>query len=63
MTGLTVVNPNSPIIVSDNQHDMFSETPEVLSLVVHIHGIMWCLKHQSLPVVYLLEHLQQLSEK
>ena len=38
---------------------MFPEIPEVLSLGIHISGVVRDLKHQSLPVVDLLEQLQQ----
>ena len=48
-----------PVIVPYDQHNVFTERSQVLPLVVHIHSIVGSLKHQSLPVMDLLEHLQK----
>ena len=54
---------NGPVVISDHQQDVLSQGSQVLSLVVNVGGIVRDLKHQPLPVMNLLEHLQQPSDK
>ena len=42
---------------------MFSQVPQILSLLVDVGSVMRNLKHQPLPVMDLLEQLQQRPTK
>jgi len=51
------------IIVSHYEKNVFAKDSQLLCLVIDVRSIMRNLKQQSLPIYYLLEHLQQSPAK
>ena len=51
-----------PVVVPHHQQDTLPHGPEVLPALVHVRHVVGDLKQQALPVLDLIEHLQQVPE-
>ena len=47
-----------PVVVSDNQHDILSEYPQLFALLVDLGSVVRHLKSEAFPVVHLTKQLQ-----
>ncbi len=62
-THRTYTHAHRPVVVPDDEQHVFPRGAQVLALRVHLGRVVWDLEHESLPVVDLLEQLQQRPEQ
>ena len=50
---------NAPVVVAYDEEDVFAKLSQIFLAYVHLSCVVWNLEHESLPVINLVEHLQQ----